>query len=1334
MTIAQRILTAWIAAALASGALASTYYVAPGGDNGNDGSAGAPWATIQYAVDNVVSGDVVHVEPGTYVESVVITTDYITVQGDSAANTIVQSVNTSSHACEITDAHHLLLRRFTFTGGSSGLYARNTTGQSQGSVEDCIFSGNQYGIHGSGRNTQGQLPVVRCRIQNNTSHGVYPQGTYWAPSLRNCLIVSNGSYGVYVALHNEAQYAVDVWNCTVATNNGSGIHILYNGDSVDVRNSIVADNSGFGIDYSSDTFEGLNRPVADSLLHGNRDGAVSARAARAIDLKGALLTADPAFAGAGDYRLQSGSPAVDAGADLSGSGITDDLDGNARSGAYDLGCYESAHTGPTLLATTYVDATKPDNSGDGASWATAKKDIGEALAITAAGGACRVTNGVYDAQIFLSRKSQSVIGAGADSVTVTGAWQQVRAFFGATNCTLEGVTLAGAAIGALVDNMVAHLGTLRGCTIENGGVGIRTGSSGGNANCRFTAASCRILNNSSNAVFQGQGANRNRAADTITLRNCLLAGNGGYGVLINTYSEGSSGLSELQNCTIAGNALDGYRVPSTYRRCANIRNTIITANGGYGVSVPATMDRPTTLYDCLLYGNAGGSYGGNLSQIITSGNMLYIDPKLTPPRYTLQGDSPAIDAGSDLSALGVTEDIDGVARPVGSAYDMGCYESSVVITYYDDTYADAVNGSDANAGTNWVTAKQTITAALGILNEGGRVHVGAGVYNERVALAVNNASLLGSGYQSTIVTGDFSNPCLGISATNVVVSNMQFTCGSVGIEFSGSGTYKGRVLDCLIVTNGIGVYSSTATDYRDMELTRCRILRNRAEGVSMGMGAGRTLDMVTLDNCLIARNGTHGIASGTFAEQPAQRGNSLVRHCTIVRNAGQGCYIPAAYKRNPVFYNTILAFNAGYGVDTPANNDKPVTLYDSLVYGNGSGPFGGNGLQVYTYGRTRFADPLLGADDCALQQGSAAIDAGRGLAAAGVSGDIDGASRPAGGGFDIGCHESAFTRATYMETFVDASRPNDLGTGTNWATARQTIGAALAFTAASGTCYVARGVYAEPVHIGETNLTLAGLDGARDATVVEGQAGWAGITLDASGLAVRNLRSVGAAAGTRVAGGGSVGSIVNCCMQSNKVGMVAEGYPNRSLFVDRCRFTDNDIYGVNFGSWQRCMLTMRSSLIAGNGDIGVRLEAHTELPAASVLENCTFAHNGSNGLYAAAELVEVRNAVVVGNAGDGLRHAGSGGPVAFTLLYGNSNNVPLGFTLGSSVITNQDPILRPDFIPPLESPVTDAGTNLSWTAEPDALDLAGTDRVLGKGVNMGAFEEYMPRGSIVIVK
>jgi len=63
--------------------------------------------------------------------------------------------------------------------------------------------------------------------------------------------------------------------------------------------------------------------------------------------------------------------------------------------------------------------------------------------------------------------------------------------------------------------------------------------------------------------------------------------------------------------------------------------------------------------------------GYDLHSIISTPNDLFVNP--TNDDYHLKTGSPAINAGTSLA--GVTDDLDGISRPQGGAYDVGCYES-----------------------------------------------------------------------------------------------------------------------------------------------------------------------------------------------------------------------------------------------------------------------------------------------------------------------------------------------------------------------------------------------------------------------------------------------------------------------------------------------------------------------------------------------------------------------------------------------------------------------------------------------------------------------------------
>ena len=71
---------------------------------------------------------------------------------------------------------------------------------------------------------------------------------------------------------------------------------------------------------------------------------ITSRLNATVDESNNCIHADPMFVGGGDYRLQSGSPCIDAGANsyIDSLGVTTDLDGNPgkQGGTVDIGPYE----------------------------------------------------------------------------------------------------------------------------------------------------------------------------------------------------------------------------------------------------------------------------------------------------------------------------------------------------------------------------------------------------------------------------------------------------------------------------------------------------------------------------------------------------------------------------------------------------------------------------------------------------------------------------------------------------------------------------------------------------------------------------------------------------------------------------------------------------------------------------------------------------------------------------------------------------------------------------------------------------------------------------------
>jgi len=103
-------------------------------------------------------------------------------------------------------------------------------------------------------------------------------------------------------------------------------------------------------------------------------------------------------------------------------------------------------------------------------------------------------------------------------------------------------------------------------------------------------------------------------------------------------------------------------------------NNTIVNNIGYGVKIDS-YSSSIVIKNNIAYRNTGGDYVDNGSGTTTSNNLYGVDPlfvDLSANNFQLQSTSRAIDAAVSISV--VTSDLVGMARPQGSAPDIGAYE------------------------------------------------------------------------------------------------------------------------------------------------------------------------------------------------------------------------------------------------------------------------------------------------------------------------------------------------------------------------------------------------------------------------------------------------------------------------------------------------------------------------------------------------------------------------------------------------------------------------------------------------------------------------------------
>jgi parallel beta-helix repeat protein len=212
--------------------------------------------------------------------------------------------------------------------------------------------------------------------------------------------------------------------------------------------------------------------------------------------------------------------------------------------------------------------------------------------------------------------------------------------------------------------------TVRGCTIhDNAGNGIQV--YGGNAttpdsiNSYNTITGNRIYGNGFNTPSHGDcGLTVWDGTDNVVSDN-LIYGNDGAGIQL---SEGVSNTQVLNN-TVYGNqgqagfaGIDGGSFGGLVN--TTLENNVSYGNGGGDYSMSTSSTGTVSDYNLTGDGSAVGTHS------LPNSNPLFVNAAIGD--FHLLPSSPAVDAGTALASVPV--DLDGVSRPQGSAYDLGCYE------------------------------------------------------------------------------------------------------------------------------------------------------------------------------------------------------------------------------------------------------------------------------------------------------------------------------------------------------------------------------------------------------------------------------------------------------------------------------------------------------------------------------------------------------------------------------------------------------------------------------------------------------------------------------------
>jgi autotransporter-associated beta strand protein len=644
-------------------------------------------------------------------------TNSMTITGPGAS-TLTVSGNNASRVFSINSGVTASISGLTIANGKVGKGAGILNGGTL-ILQNSTLSGNSATASGGGGiYNSGTLTLQNSTLSGNSAPG--PGGgidNYKGTlSLQNCTLWGNTA-GVFGGGIENDQGAATVLNTSLAGNaasSGTGGGIDNFNGTLTLVNSILSGNTANSAANDIYHNAGAGGTVnATNCLFSTTPSTGSGNTINGTNTAN-LFGTNPLL-GSLQYNggttqtmaLSAGSPAIDAGTDVTAT-VTTDQRGVAREigSKVDIGAYEYI---PSIVVTTTADGAGTLTSTNGSSTVT-DTTLRGAILYVGPGGTITFQSGVTPT-ITLGgteldiNNSMTIAGPGASTLTVSGnnASTVLHVNTGVT-VSISGVTIANGKLTGRQGGDIRNDGTLtlQTCTVSAGSAK----SGGGIFNDGLLAVQNSTISGNS-ATFGGglysvgtltmqeSTVSGNVAVDggglysyvgTITLQNSTLFGNSAsFGGGIN--NEGAA--MTLLNCTISGNSGTSSGGGVFQGGGPVSLNNTIVANSTSGGDLTGTFSGTNDLI--------GDGSGSGLTSPLTGNPMLGSLANNSGPTQTmaLLAGSPCIDAGDSSAATlaGLTYDQRGAAflRIFGGAVDIGAYEYQG--DFFNRTNANPVSGT-----------------------------------------------------------------------------------------------------------------------------------------------------------------------------------------------------------------------------------------------------------------------------------------------------------------------------------------------------------------------------------------------------------------------------------------------------------------------------------------------------------------------------------------------------------------------------------------------------------------------------------------------------------------
>jgi len=223
-----------------------------------DDDGPADFHTIQEAVNNATSGDIIYVYNGAYYENIVVDKS-VSLVGEDRESTIVDG-NRTGTVISIT-AHNVNIRGFTIKGSgalqsNSGIFTRAFSGNE---ICHSTITNNNNGIHfeaSSGNEISDNI------ISSNKNHGIHFEASS-GNEISDNIISSNNNHGI----HFEASSGNEISDNIISSNNNHGIFLGMSGDMVS-GNTITNNNDGIYLYWS------WGSVISSNIISSNNDHGI----------------------------------------------------------------------------------------------------------------------------------------------------------------------------------------------------------------------------------------------------------------------------------------------------------------------------------------------------------------------------------------------------------------------------------------------------------------------------------------------------------------------------------------------------------------------------------------------------------------------------------------------------------------------------------------------------------------------------------------------------------------------------------------------------------------------------------------------------------------------------------------------------------------------------------------------------------------------------------------------------------------------------------------------------------------------------------------------------